>query len=210
MTDKMEDKKKEVCRKNWENFWYYHKFHVIIGVFVIAVIAVFVRDKLKQIDYDYTVAVVTAEVIPQEALDELQSVLENIASDRNNDKKVHVLIQNYAIGNKNGESSNPQITMANQQKFIVDAQTGTSMLLIYTDEVYEMYKKQGLFAVEDGTPVKMGECSAFTEMKDGDSLRNLNISLRNIDESLWSKEKDLKAYYEDSERLLERFMYGDK
>ncbi len=125
-------------------------------------------------------------------------------------KKVHVLIQNYAIGNKNGESSNPQITMANQQKFIVDAQTGTSMLLIYTDEVYEMYKEQGLFAVEDGTPVKMGECSAFTEMKDGDSLKNLNISLRNIDESLWSKEKDLKAYYEDSERLLERFMYGDK
>ena len=133
----MEDKKKEVCRKNWENFWYYHKFHVIIGVFVIAVIAVFVRDKLKQIDYDYTVAVVTAEGIPQEALDELQSVLENIASDRNNDKKVHVLIQNYAIGNKNGESSNPQITMANQQKFIVDAQTGTSMLLIYTDEQRE-------------------------------------------------------------------------
>lgn len=206
----MEEIKKEVCRKKWENFWYYHKFHVIIGVFAIAVIAVFVRDKVKQIDYDYTVAVVTGEGIPQDAIDELQSVLENIAADRNNDKKVHVLIQNYAIGDKNGESSNPQITMANQQKFIVDAQTGTSMILIYTDEVYEMYKDQGLFAVEGGIPVKMEECSAFADVKGGDSLRNLNISLRNIDESLWSKEKDLKAYYEDSERLLERFVDGDK
>lgn len=210
MRDEMEDTKKEAFKKKWENFWYYHKLHTAVGIFVILVVLVFVRDKMKQIEYDYTVAVVTSEGIPQKDMDELQTVLEKMGTDRNGDKKVHVLLQNYAIGDKNGESSNPQITMANQQKFIVDVQTGTSMILIYTDEVYEMYKEQGIFYTKGDTPGKLKDCAGYEELEDSVFLEELNLSMRNPDESLWKKDQEVKSYYEDSEKLLERFTHGDK
>ena len=73
-----------------------------------------------------------------------------------------------------------------------------------------MYKEQGIFYTKGDTPGKLKDCAGYEELEDSVFLEELNLSMRNPDESLWKKDQEVKSYYEDSEKLLERFTHGDK
>ena len=66
-----EDKKKKL-----ENFWYYYKFHVLIGAFLLICVIVFVRDMLNKVTYDYTVAFLGDYTINDEDSKALQAWFE--------------------------------------------------------------------------------------------------------------------------------------
>ena len=54
---------KEETRKKIVNFWYYYKIHVLVVVFILFVASVFIKDIVTKVDYDYSVAFVTEEMI---------------------------------------------------------------------------------------------------------------------------------------------------
>ena len=54
---------KEETRKKIDNFWYYYKIHVLVVVFILFVASVFIKDIVTKVDYDYSVAFVTEEMI---------------------------------------------------------------------------------------------------------------------------------------------------
>ena len=45
-------------KKKWDNFWYYYKYHVLAGAFVLVCIIIFAKDMMSKIDYDYCVSVI--------------------------------------------------------------------------------------------------------------------------------------------------------
>lgn len=69
-------------RDKWINFWYYYKFHVIIGVILVAFLWVSIGDLFNREDFDFTVVVATREEIPTKAKKELEIKIEQCAPAR--------------------------------------------------------------------------------------------------------------------------------
>lgn len=196
-------KEKKDFQSKWENYWYYYKYHTLAAVFVIIMIGVFVHDKLQQVDYDYRISAVTDYNLAEEQLDRLEEAFAGLADDRNGDGEVHVLVSNYTITKDGNE--NPQVEMANQTKFMADLETGDSLIFIYSDNVYDIYKDDMIFDVKDKTQVKLSECKANTES----DLNDLNIAMRVFGGTSLEKKDKLKEYYKDSQKLLEKFTNGE-
>ena len=83
---------KKRSRANW---WYYNWGIVAVAAMVIVGVAYVAHGLLTTVDPDYTVAVVTAEALPDEAVQRLQTALADYAEDANGDGAVVVQVNNY-------------------------------------------------------------------------------------------------------------------
>lgn len=72
---------KEETRKKIDNFWYYYKIHVLVVVFILFVASAFIKDIVTKVDYDYSVAFVTEEMMTNEEISSIQSVFEREAEE---------------------------------------------------------------------------------------------------------------------------------
>lgn len=101
-----EQEQKKRSRANW---WYYH-WGVVAVAAVLTVSVIYVaHGLLTTVDPDYTVAVVTSEALPDEAVQNLQTALEAYADDANGDGVTIVQVNNYTW------SVNASLTEQNQQ-----------------------------------------------------------------------------------------------
>ena len=122
-----EQKKK--ARANW---WYYNWGIVAVAAMVIVGVAYVAHGLLTTVDPDYTVAVVTAEALPDEAVQRLQTALADYAEDANGDGAVVVQVNNYtwsadaALTDMNGQ-------MAGATQMNTDLANGESRIWILED-----------------------------------------------------------------------------
>ena len=122
-----EQKKK--ARANW---WYYNWGIVAVAALVIVGVAYVAHGLLTTVDPDYTVAVVTAEALPDEAVQRLQTALADYAEDANGDGAVVVQVNNYtwsadaALTDMNGQ-------MAGATQMNTDLANGESKIWILED-----------------------------------------------------------------------------
>ena len=124
-----ETEQKKRARANW---WYYH-WGVVAAAAVLAVSVVYVaHGLLTTVDPDYTVAVVTAEALPDEAVQNLQTALEACAGDANGDGRVLVQVNNYTwSANATLTDMNGQMAGATQMN--TDLSSGESNIWILED-----------------------------------------------------------------------------
>ncbi len=151
----------------WDNFWFYHKWHVVIGVAAAAVVIATVVSSLKTVRPDYTVGLLTRVAYPQEVADRLGQEMAKYGVDRNGDGKVVVDVQQYQImpppSSSGGTASSaglgsapqldPQMAEAYEVKFTGDLQSGTSMIFLADNDSFDGQEKSGnhIFAYTDGS-----------------------------------------------------------
>ena len=120
---------KKRSRANW---WYYNWGIVAVAAMVIVGVAYVAHGLLTTVDPDYTVAVVTAEALPDEAVQRLQTALADYAEDANGDGAVIVQVNNYtwsddaALTDMNGQ-------MAGATQMNTDLANGESKIWILDD-----------------------------------------------------------------------------
>ena len=120
---------KKRSRANW---WYYNWGIVTVAAMVIVGVAYVAHGLLTTVDPDYTVAVVTAEALPDEAVQRLQTTLADYAEDANGDGAVIVQVNNYtwsadaALTDMNGQ-------MAGATQMNTDLANGESKIWILDD-----------------------------------------------------------------------------
>lgn len=85
----------EQKRRRAANWWYYHWGMVAAGALVLAGAVYVGHTLLTVVDPDESVAIVTAEALPDKALASLQQSLAACAEDRNGDGQVVVEVNNY-------------------------------------------------------------------------------------------------------------------
>ena len=85
----------EQKRRSRVNWWYYNWVIVVVAAMVIVGAAYVAHGLLTAVDPDYTVAVVTAEALPDDAVQRLQTALADYADDANGDGAVVVQVNNY-------------------------------------------------------------------------------------------------------------------
>ena len=120
---------KKRSRANW---WYYNWGIVAVAAMVVVGVAYVAHGLLTTVDPDYTVAVVTAEALPGEAVQNLQTALADYAEDVNGDGAVLVQVNNYTwSANASLTDMNGQMAGATQMN--TDLSSGESKLWILED-----------------------------------------------------------------------------
>lgn len=194
---------KEETRKKIDNFWYYYKIHVLVVVFILFVAGVFIKDIVTKVDYDYSVAFVTEEMMTDEEISSIQSVLEKEAEDLNGDGEIHVEVQNYTI--PQGDSADPQLVAAGQTKLTVDIQDGTSMIFFLSPGCYESYKDSGVLPADESEYIKFSDCTGYEEAGSPKELGDLMGALRLVEDTKLEKDQSKMDYYEANKELFEKF-----
>ena len=194
---------KEETRKKIDNFWYYYKIHVLVVVFILFVASVFIKDIVTKVDYDYSVAFVTEEMMTNEEISSIQSVFEREAEDLNGDGEIHVEVQKYTI--PQGDSADPQLVAAGQTKLTVDIQEGTSMIFFLSPGCYESYKDSGVLPADESEYIKFSDCTGYEEAGSPKELGDLMGALRLVEDTKLKKDQNKMDYYEANKELFEKF-----
>lgn len=194
---------KEETRKKIDNFWYYYKIHVLVVVFILFVASAFIKDIVTKVDYDYSVAFVTEEMMTNEEISSIQSVFEREAEDLNGDGEIHVKVQNYTI--PQGDSADPQLVAAGQTKLTVDIQEGTSMIFFLSPGCYESYKDSGVLPADESEYIKFSDCTGYEEAGSPKELGDLMGALRLVEDTKLKKDQNKMDYYEANKELFEKF-----
>lgn len=159
--------KENTPKGKWQNFWFYHKWHVVIAVFVLLIAAYSIVSAVNTVKPDYEVGMLVAKMYPDSVTEALGNEMEKYGKDRNGDGKVTVQVDQYYIpldggGSASGPASSsaggiasgvdPQIVIANQTKFIGDINTGSCILFLTDDASFLSQEKSGnhIFAYLDG------------------------------------------------------------
>lgn len=219
-----EDKRPEDPKKKWENFWYYHRLHVLIAAAVLLLAGFFVWQSLQSVTPDYTVGMITETQCPDSVVEQLQNDMQKYGKDLNGDGKVVVQVDQYTIspsepgssGASSGQTlADPQVQEAMQVKLAADLATGTSMIFLTDDASFQSQQaKNHLFAYLDGsTPpdtetdygkmrVALEKCPAFS----GGGAAGYFISLRAYRGTAVGGKSD--GYYKACKELFDKLTRG--
>ncbi|MGN0479435.1 MAG: hypothetical protein ACI4GO_08365 [Hominenteromicrobium sp.] len=120
-------------RQNW---WFYHKTHVLVGLLVVAFAVGIIYSFVSKENPDYTITVMTEYLIPNDLQSDLQEHFESYGEDLNGDGKVIVALQCYRFAKDTSTDYEASELQASFVKFAADASAGDSMLFIYDDKSY--------------------------------------------------------------------------
>lgn len=84
--------------KKLENWWFYYKWHFLIGIFIVIAFASLVHDMLGvgKTEPDYQMAYVGADPLPEDTVHALENAISEIGQDLNGDGQVVVAVNQYA------------------------------------------------------------------------------------------------------------------
>lgn len=226
--------KADTPKKKWDNFWFYHKWHVVAVIIVAILAAAFIHDMVTKVDPDYEIGMITEGTYPTDMIDSLQEQIEKNADDRNGDGKVVVQVNQYVISNgTDTKSTMPQMQEASIVKLSADLSSGTSVIFITDQPSLEHQQSTGqFFSYPDGTNPAEGakdydkmrvpfkDCKNLSalnfnlELSSGENLDenmfdNLGISLRVYKDSVMEGNEKLSKYYTDSKKLFDKLVYGE-
>ena len=193
-------------KKKWDNFWYYYKYHVLAGAFVLFCVIVFVKDMMAKVDYDYCISVIGNYPVQEEDTQVLQDWFEEHAEDLNGDGEVHVQIADYYLPPEGEAGYDPQIYAASQTKLMVDLQEGTSMIYFLDKANYEKLQEIEAFPKQEET-VEVKDCSGFQEIGSPAYLKDMIMTMRLMyDDSKLGKDEEIRDYFDSSESLMKQFV----
>lgn len=229
--------KPETPQQKRQNWWFYHKGHVVICVIAAAVLFSLIYTFVSRVDPDYTVAVMTSYSMPSVGVEELERCITSYADDRNGDGKVVVRVMDYTISSTAPTSSEAmQQQQAELTRFIGDCAANDSMIFLHDESAFTSLEEnfEGFFQYNDGTPMPDGaedyenamrpwsDFAAFSEFvpeTDEDEtftseiltelFGKLRVSVRAAEGSSIEKKEKYMKYYEDSLALYSRLESGE-
>ena len=222
--------KVDTPKKKWDNFWFYHKWHVVIAVIAVLLIVFFIHDMVTKVNPDYEIGMITEITYPSDMIDSLEAQIEKYADDRDGDGQVSVQINQYVFSSgTNSDSTMAEMEEASYVKLTADLTSGTSVIFI-TDEP-SLEKEQSniqMFAYADGTnpaegaedydKIRVGfkDCKNLSplqynlDLTSGGSenlFDSLGISMRIYKGSVMEGNEKLEKYYSDSQKLFNKLAY---
>ena len=94
-------------RQKRANWWYYHKWYVLLGTGLLAAALYLIARGLGfgQITPDYQVAYVGSAALPEDTAAALETALADLGTDCNGDGQVVVRLNQYVMGDSSGEGA---------------------------------------------------------------------------------------------------------
>ena len=206
--EKKAEQAEKTPRGKWGNFWFYHKWHVLIGAAVVLVAAWIIVSTVQTVRPDYTVGLLSQTPYPDTVLDSLAQGLEKYGKDLNGDGKVVVQVAQYTLpapaasgagiiasGSGSAAQLNLQQIQVDQTKFVTDISSGTSMIFICDDKSFlQQEKSEKMFAYSDGStpPANAADYEKMRiALEKCPKLAGMNLSYRNSGTAVNAKLTDV-------------------
>lgn len=140
--DVVPEKKRELTpaekRRNW---WYYHKWHVVIALVCVVMLASVISDALynSRNEPDYKIAFVGRSLLPEDTVDALEAAFANLGRDLNGNGKVQVEILEYQFYDENADIGPLDMEASAERAYnasmllMVNVETVESMIYLLED-----------------------------------------------------------------------------
>ncbi|HIY20309.1 MAG TPA: hypothetical protein H9841_00215 [Candidatus Flavonifractor merdigallinarum] len=168
-------------RANW---WYYHKWQVLLGTGVFAVVLYLVARGLGfgQVTPDYQVAYVGSAALPEDTVAALESALADLGTDCNGDGRVVVRLNQYVMGDNSGEGA--VYAYASSTKLMADLDACDSYFFLLEDPAAFQENYQILRRLDGSLPeetdgdyesccLSWSACPALRELPLGGYTKNI-------------------------------------
>ena len=119
-----------------KNYWYYYKWYVIAGVFVIIVLAILLTQSLTVEKYDLTVLWTSNTYIDDSKATLLEQELEKYAEDTNGDGKVNVDVILLCFNSSEVVTGN-ELEFTMQQRLTTQLMAGDAFMVITDEATYQ-------------------------------------------------------------------------
>lgn len=131
---------KPFSKKWWDNFWFYYKKFVIIGICAIFVVGFTIYEAVTKVKPDSIVNYIGYHNFSDEQLLDLKSYMTKISSDINGDKKVEVTLSRYQFDPDKAESDQGT---ANQLETInLNLAVGDQVLYLMDRKSFDLFAGQ--------------------------------------------------------------------
>ena len=207
------------------NYWYYYKWHTIIGAFILFVLAFGFAQCATKESPDYTVITAFDKYVPSEITDAIEGELEKYGEDINGDGKTIVHIYDVST------STDRDTQIAQSTKLMSEMQRGEVMLLIVDDVYFDRLAaldvfdtNNDIFTDKDGRAVNLLNSNMTDIINDAYAELSVNIYGEKVDfisnnyyiakrvvsgTSFENNEKSVKSEQENL-KLLKKFLAGLK
>lgn len=131
-----------------ENFWFYYKYHVLIGIAVLVVIVTSIIEIVNRPKYDMKIVMVTDNTTTQSQEEALADFFEQYIYDYDGNGEVSIgfELQNLPLsGNIDEDEDKAQMIEAMQTRFLAELSVGTLSVYVMDARIYEYY------SLNDGT-----------------------------------------------------------
>lgn len=198
---KPEEKREMTREEKIRNWWYYHKWHVLVVFAVLLVVGDIAADIVTGMRNrpDYSIAYVGSSYLPEETVTQLTEALAQLGDDLNGNGKVQVALHQYIVYSPEGE----QIS-GNQYSAVYGAQVQLTADITNCDSFFFLMENPRQFQSdyeiwaesEAGEPQFLAwpECPVLTELPLG------SFTLETAD----------KLYSGMSQELLSRLYIGKR
>ena len=198
-------------KEKWQNFWFYYKWHVVVGVVVLLLVIFMVRDFVSRVEPDLQMSFITSQSLPQAMLDNMSQQLEDagMVPDINGDGESVLQINLYQLSTDGEESVDYANQMAGTVKLSTDLQVGDSVVFL-TDDLESVNEWSGGFSAEEG--------AQWVDWQDAPGLANLDLT---YEDSYTGQTVDISELLEgfvvarrgysgqEKEEVLEKAAQGD-
>ena len=183
--------------KNWRNWWYYYKWYIIGGIFLLGTTFQLIGNALGlwKKSPDYQIAYIGKTNLPSDTVSALEQAFSSISSDFNGDGKVIVQVNQYISGNQNPDPDTRYYEYGSEIALIGDITDCESYFFLMDDPENFQHNFQILASSDGSCPDEMdrsitdkviawSDCSKLSEMKLGTystTILGQNLSGNNQD-----------------------------
>ena len=127
-------------KRAWENYWYLYKWQTWIAIVVVVCVALFVGEKLTQVNPDVYITYIGISYIDETLSEKINQDFADVITDTNGDGEKIIQINTVLF---NG--SEDLLNMATLQKADIDLMSGRSVLYLIDSFAYETFIQRGAF-----------------------------------------------------------------
>ena len=152
-----------------QNWWYYHKIHVLVGAIVIVFVALFIRDLTSRVEPDCQIAYVGQKPLSEGESTQIISAVEEITGDLNGDGKIHVILSPFCI-----QPDNP-MNYAENVRLVAELTGNLNQIFLLEDPV-AFQEQYGILMQKDGSAFAEGDRPAdclYYAVKDCPALESI-------------------------------------
>ena len=195
----------QTFKEKLQNFWYHFKWHTILSVLLIGVIAVSVAQCATREKQDMIVVMFAYSMVADSQMSQVEEYIEQYATDIDNDGKVNVRVVNCTF---NQRSNNKQYTLSILQKVQAMIATEPKAILYIVDEKAEKYintiTENGVFEsktklLDEEFYSKCGGTEEYETLPEG-----LKIAYRKISDTTMEKNETAQKVYEASKEIYNK------
>lgn len=140
-------KEPRTFRRNVENFWYYHKWHLLAGILIICIMAVGIHSCVTKKDVDLYVLYVVSGSYSTQTNEALAQKLENYVDDINGDGEKNVQIITVAFSETLSRSDQSQ--SSELSRFVGQVASGPAILYLFDDANYDAFDEASVDILAD-------------------------------------------------------------